>query len=88
MPVNLRYFSALFDISLSSSLVLLSFRIALNIFILYLHWLPVKTFSITVISAKSLIFWNVLAMPVSAIWCGFRPVISSSLKSILPFVGG
>ena len=47
-------------------------------------WRPTITFSSTVISGKSLVVWNVRAMPAAAIACGFQPVIGRSRSNTSP----
>ena len=49
--------------------------------------IPTRTFSSIVMSAKSLMFWNVRPTPRAVIACGGLPVTSSPRKITFPEVG-
>ena len=50
-------------------------------------WRPDRRFSSTVMWANSSMFWNVRAMPRSAVWLGLRPISERPFHVIFPCWG-
>ena len=52
------------------------------------EFMPTRTFSITVMFAKSRMFWNVRQIPSAVIWSGRRPKSARPRNVTLPSSAG